>query len=68
MAPTLRLTFNCAIECTRALLGFYIYSHYKSRDEDMVGYMGDALRRFHGTKDAFWVDESANGRVQKRAC
>jgi hypothetical protein len=57
-----RPIFNRAIECTRALLEFYMYSRYKSHDEDTISYLEDALRRFHATKDVFLV-----GRVGKKA-
>ena len=62
VSPTLRVIFNRAIECTRALLEFYMYSYYKSHDEDTVSYMDDAPHRFHRTKDVF-----LGGRIGKRA-
>ena len=57
-----RAMFNGAIECTRALLEFYMYSRYKSHDDDTIGYMEDALLRFHRSKEVF-----LGARVGKRA-
>jgi len=54
--------FNRAIECTRALLEFYIYARYKSHDDTTLSYMEDALCRFHTFKDVFLL-----GRAGKKA-
>ena len=52
-SPTQRPIFNRAIECTRALLEFYMYARYKSHDDATLRYMEDALGRFHTFKDVF---------------
>ena len=62
VGPSDRTLFNRAIECTRTLLEFYMYSRYKSHDDDTIGYMEDALNSFHKTKDVF-----LGARVGKRA-
>jgi len=48
-----RPIFNRAIECTRALLEFYMYARYKSHDDATLSYMEDSLHRFHTFKDVF---------------
>jgi hypothetical protein len=50
-SPTQRPIFNRAIECTQALLEFYMYARYKSHDDATLSYMEDALCRFHTFKD-----------------
>jgi hypothetical protein len=45
--------FNRAIECTRALLEFYMYARYKSHNNATFSYMEDALHRFQNIKDVF---------------
>lgn len=60
--PAQRPLFNRVIECTRALLEFYMYARYDSHDEDTLSYMDDALRRFHLYKDVFLL-----GRVTKKS-
>jgi hypothetical protein len=57
-----RPIFNCPIECTRALLEFYMYVRYKSHDDATFSYMVDALHRFHTFKDVFLL-----GRAGKKA-
>jgi len=44
---------NRAIECTRALLNFYMYAQYKSHDDATLSYMEDVLCCFHTFKDVF---------------
>jgi hypothetical protein len=61
-SPAQRPIFNHAIECTRALLEFYIYARYKSHDDATLSYMEDALHRFHTFKDVFLL-----GRAGKKA-
>jgi len=53
--------FNCAIECTRELLEFYMYARYKYQDDAALSYMEDALHRYHTFKDVFLL-----GRAGKR--
>ena len=48
-----RPIFNRAIECTRALLEFYMYARYKSHDDAISSYMEDALHHFPTFKDVF---------------
>jgi hypothetical protein len=45
--------FNRSIECTRALLEFYMYDRYKSNDDPTLSYIENTLRRFHTFKDVF---------------
>jgi hypothetical protein len=45
--------FNRAIECTRALLEFYMYARYRSHDDATLSYKEDALHLFHTFKDVF---------------
>jgi len=52
-SPAQRPVFNRAIECTRALLEFYMYARYKCHDDATLSYMEDALHRFHTFKDVF---------------
>jgi len=54
--------FNRAIECTMALLEFYMYARYKSHDDATLSYMQDAMCRFHTLKDVLIV-----GRASKEA-
>jgi hypothetical protein len=53
-SPAQRPIFNPAIECTQALLEFYMYARYKSHDDATLSYMEDALHRFHTFKDVFF--------------
>jgi len=48
-----RPIFNHAIECTRALLEFYMYARYKSEDDATLSYMEDPLHRFYTFKGVF---------------
>jgi hypothetical protein len=61
-SPAQRPIFNPAIQCTRALLEFYMYARYKSHDDATLSYMEDALHRFHTLKDVFLL-----GRAGKKA-
>jgi len=54
--------FNRAIECTWALLEFYMYAQYKFHDDVSLSYMEDTLCRFHTFKDVFLL-----GRAGKKA-
>jgi hypothetical protein len=45
--------FNHAIQCTPALLEFYMYVGYKSHDDATLSYLEDAFRRFHTFRDDF---------------
>jgi len=66
--PAQRLIFNRAIECTRALLEFYLYARYKSHDDATLSYMEDALRRFHTFKDVFLLGRAGKkGKAQANA-
>jgi len=60
--PTQHPIYNRAIECTWALLEFYMYAQYKSHDDAILSYMEDALHRFHTFKDVFLL-----GRASKKA-
>jgi hypothetical protein len=48
-----RGVFNDAIECYRALVEFYLYAQYESHDEETLGLMDEALKRFHTFKRVF---------------
>jgi hypothetical protein len=52
-SPTQRAILNRAIECTRALLEFYMYARYKSHDDATLSFLEDTLHRFHTFKDVF---------------
>jgi len=52
-SPTQRPIFNHAIECTWALLEFYMYAQFQSHDGATFGYMEDALHCFHTLKEVF---------------
>jgi len=56
--PALCPVFNRAIECTWALLEFYMYAQYKSHDDATLSYMEDALHHFHTFKDVFLLQRS----------
>jgi hypothetical protein len=50
-SPTQYPIFNRTIQCTRALLEFYLYTQYISHDDATLSYMDDALCGFHTFKD-----------------
>jgi len=50
-SPAQHPIFKHTIECTRALLEFYMYTQCKSHDDAILSYMEDALRHFHTFKD-----------------
>jgi hypothetical protein len=52
-SPSQRGVFNEAIECCRALVEFYFYAQYESHDEETLGLMDEALKRFHTFKRVF---------------
>ena len=45
--------FDTAIQCTRNLIDFYLYSTYERHDDDTIRLMKHALDSFHQFKDAF---------------
>src|SRR5205807_6239478 len=51
--PGKKAAFESAVECTCALVEFYMYCQYESDDEDTLNLMEDALHRFHNTKGVF---------------
>jgi len=57
-----RPIFNHTIECTRALLEFYMYARYKSHDDATFSYIEDALHHFHTFEEVFLL-----GRAGKQA-
>jgi len=65
-SPAQRPIINHAIECTRALLEFYMYARYKSHDDATLSYMEDALHCFHTVKDVFLLGR-AGKKVKARA-
>jgi hypothetical protein len=46
-----RPIFDRTIECTRALLEFYMYARYQSHDNATFSSLEDALHSFHTLKD-----------------
>jgi len=52
-SPAPRPMFICAIECTPALLEFYMYARYESHNDATLSYMEDSLRRVYTSKDVF---------------
>ena len=65
-SPAQRPIFNRAIDCTRALLEFYMYARYKSHNDATLSNMEDALRRFHTVKDVFLLGR-AGKKVKAKA-
>jgi hypothetical protein len=61
-SPAQRLIFNCAIECTWALLEFYMYARYKSHNDAILNSIEDALHHSHTFQDVFLL-----GRAVKKA-
>jgi len=54
-SPTQRPIFNRAIECTRALLEFYMYAPYKSHDDATLSYMEKLLCCVHTFNNVFLI-------------
>jgi hypothetical protein len=52
-SPAQHPTFNRAIECTQALLEFYMYARYKSDNDATLSYLEDAMHRFYTFTDVF---------------
>jgi hypothetical protein len=52
-SPAQHPIFNSTIECTWALLEFYIYAQHKSHDDATLRYMEDALYHVNTFKDVF---------------
>jgi hypothetical protein len=52
-SPAQRPIFNRAIQCTRALLDFYMYAQYNSHDDATLSYMEDDLHHSHTFNDVF---------------
>jgi hypothetical protein len=61
-SPAQRPIFNRAIECTWALLEFYMYARYISHDDATLSYLEDASHGFHTCKDVILL-----GRAGKQA-
>ena len=53
--------FMHTIECTRALLSFYMYARYKSHDDAPLSYMEDSLQHFDTFQNVFLL-----GRANKK--
>ena len=64
-SPAQRPICNLAIECTRALLDFYMYARYKCHDDATLSYMEDASHRFDTIKDVSYLGEPAKRQRQK---
>ena len=57
-----RESFDEAILYVRAALEFYMYARYPSHTDITLGYMSNALHRFHQHKrifSRFWADKKA---------
>jgi len=65
-SPAQRPIFNRAIQCTHALLQFYMYARYKSHDDATLSYMEHALHHFHTFKDVFLLGR-AGKKVKAKA-
>ena len=70
-SPTQHPRFNHVIECTRAVLEFYMHAWYESHDDATLSYMEDAVLRFHNFKDVFLLGRAgkqakANANAQRR--
>jgi len=52
-SPAQHHWFNRAIECTRALFDFSLYTWYKSQDDATLSDVWDAWSRDHTIKDGF---------------
>ena len=64
-SPAQCAIFNCTIECTRALLGFYMYAWYKTQDDATLSYIEDALCRYHTFKDVFLLGRAGTKAKEK---
>jgi len=67
-SPAQRPIFNRAIECTWALLEFYMYAQYKSHDDATLSYMEDALHHFHTFQRCFLTRASRQKGEGQRQC
>jgi hypothetical protein len=61
-SPAQRPICNCIIECTRALLKFYMYTRYKLQDVGTLSYIEDTMHCFETFNDVFLP-----GRAGKKA-
>jgi len=50
-SPAQHPIFNRVMECTRALIEFYMYVRYKHQEDATLSYMEDALHHLHTFKD-----------------
>jgi hypothetical protein len=57
-SPAQRPISNHAIECSWALLEFYMYAQYKSDDDATLSYIEDTWHRFHTFKDVFFLERA----------
>jgi hypothetical protein len=57
-SPAQHPRFTCAIECTQALLEFYMYTRYKSHDDATLSFIQDAVHRFHTFKDVLLLGQA----------
>ena len=55
-SPTRHPIFNCAIDCTLALLEFFMYARNKSHDHATLSYMADALHGCYIFNDVFLLE------------
>jgi prepilin-type processing-associated H-X9-DG protein len=58
--PAQHPTFDCATQCTLALLEFYMYAQYKSHYDATLSYMEDVLHYFHTFRDVFLLGPAGN--------
>jgi hypothetical protein len=65
-SPAQHPIFNSAIQCTQALLEFYMYARYKSHHEATLSYLEDSLGHFLTFKEVFLLRQ-AGKRVKAKA-
>jgi hypothetical protein len=63
--PAQRPIFSRQIQCTWALLEFFMYVQYKSHDDETLSYMEDALHDFNTLKDVFLLGQAGNKLMAK---
>jgi hypothetical protein len=56
---------NRTIECTRALLEFYMYARYTSHNDATLSYVDDASCSVHTFKDVFLLGRAGNNAKAK---
>jgi hypothetical protein len=65
-SPAQHPIFNIAIQCTQAVLEFYMYARYQSHHDATFSYLEDSLCHFHTFKEVFLLRQ-AGKRVRAKA-